>query len=382
MERIQNINVSRIQWCCQDHGITVDDLADQIKVRRDQFQRVMASGSGLTFRQLQGLANHFNRGVLFFVEAGPFDERRLRSPQFRTLQNQTPDLSPALKAFIERVEAHRDLYLSLREDLDPDEGPRFAPPKLPDHDWTQAAAIAREWLGLGETNAFAHYREAVEANGVLVFVSTGYPGAWRIPANSSVAGFSLYDSTCPVIVVRRQVYETRQSFTLMHELGHILLHQSSFIDDEEDLHSRVGRERAANAFAGRLLVPDAFLERIPDAGRPSDVALYDDWLRPFRREWGVSTEVILRRLLEAGRLGPTLYRAYRMWWEKQATLKQAGGGGRYRAREPLRLFGEGFVRTILDALHAQHISLNKASKYLDNIRIADVHRLEADVKGV
>ena len=42
----------------------------------------------------------------------------------------------------------------------------------------------------------------------------------------------------------------------------------------------------------------------------------------------------------------------------------------------------GYVRTVLDSLHASHISLNKASGFLDNITVSDVHKLEAHVAGL
>jgi Zn-dependent peptidase ImmA (M78 family) len=47
----------------------------------------------------------------------------------------------------------------------------------------------------------------------------------------------------------------------MHELGHVLLHKTSSIDDDADLYSREGHEREANAFAGYLLVPDDFRKK-------------------------------------------------------------------------------------------------------------------------
>ncbi len=36
------------------------------------------------------------------------------------------------------------------------------------------------------------------------------------------------------------------------------------------------------------------------------------------------------------------------------------------------MFGDAYVRTILDALSANHITLNKASSYLDNLKIKDL----------
>ncbi len=65
--------------------------------------------------------------------------------------------------------------------------------------------------------------------------------------------------------MKKLAWESQQSFTLMHELGHLLLHKTSSIDDECDLQSHQGQERDANAFAGHLLVPDSFLASIRDA---------------------------------------------------------------------------------------------------------------------
>ena len=48
----------------------------------------------------------------------------------------------------------------------------------------------------------------------------------------------------------------------MHELGHLLLHKTSSIDDDSDLHAHQGHEYEANHFAGLVLVPEHFLDRI------------------------------------------------------------------------------------------------------------------------
>lgn len=382
MDRIENINLDRIQWCCDDRGISLEELPEQVGISASTWEKFIEGERGLTFNQLRNVAKYFNRGVLFFLETGRVNERRLRSPQFRTIANQRADLSPKIKVLIEQVELHRDLYLSLLEDLDEDQAPGFAPPEMPRRNEQRAAAIAREWLGLNDEADFNAYREAIEDLGILVFRSMGYQGLWRIPENSGIVGFSLYHAQCPVIFVKRQRPETRQTFTLMHELGHLLLHKSSFIDDEDDLFSREGREQMANAFAGYLLLPDERLHAIDGATRPSDVSGYSAWLRPYTQRWGVSAEVILRRLLDTGQLEQAQYEGYRDWWRQQPAPQQTGGSRQYRNREPLHIFGGRFVRTVLDALHARQITLNKASAYLDNLKVKHVHELEAHLADV
>ncbi len=382
MERIQSINPERIAWCCADYGITPDDLATELGIAAANIEHVMAGEDGMTFNQLRKVAEYFGRGVLFFLEDGPVDSAQVHTAQFRTLANQKPEMSPSLKKLIERVERQRAVYLSLLEDLDESERLRFNPPELPRNDLHEAANIVRTWLGLGDVNDFDTYRAAVEAKGILAFRSNGYNGKWQIPKQNPTLGFTLYDPACPVIVIKKLSWESQQSFTLMHELAHLLLHKSSSIDDEQDFQSHQGREQDANAFAGLILVPDHFLASINDRARPVEVHEYDVWLDRQRKAWGVSTEVILRRLLDAGRLPQQLYAAYRQWRASLVVQEKDSGNRQYRYREPKHMFGDTFVRTVLDALNARHITLAKASSYLDSLKIKDLHQLESLYAGL
>ena len=189
--------------------------------------------------------------------------------------------------------SQRALFLSLREESEDSLWAPFNAPALPAENVAAAAKAARLWRGLDEgENDFESYRKAVEAKGILVFRTNGYNGPWQIAKDSPVAGFALYDVQCPVIVVKKMATDAPQAFTLMHELAHVLLHKASWLDEESDLRSTQGREREANLFAGLVLVPDHFLASISDAARPDDVAGFIEWLKPQRKAWGVSAEVI------------------------------------------------------------------------------------------
>ena len=374
MERIESINPERIQWCCADFGITLEALAAELGISNAGLEH-LRNGDGITFLQLKKVANYFGRGVLFFLEFEPLSKTAVHTLAFRTLANQKPELSGKMKRFIERVERQRDIYLALREELNNQDLPTFAAPKMPVGKISTTAAAAREWLNLGNENTFDDYRQAIEAKGILVFRSNGYNGQWQIGKDVPILGFTLYDAHCPVIVVKKQNSETQQSFTLIHELGHLLLDKTHSIDSEEDMYSTNSGERRANAFAGHLLVPDRFLNQIDDSCRPENASEYDTWLAKQCKAWGVSGEVILRRLLDCGRLSAEEYGAYRSW--RNALLPNLGEGGsrKYRNREPRHIFGDNFVKTVLDAVASQYITMTKASKYLDNLKASDLQEL-------
>ncbi|MGR9053156.1 MAG: ImmA/IrrE family metallo-endopeptidase [Gammaproteobacteria bacterium] len=382
MERIENINPDRIAWCCADHGITPETLASELDIAQASIERVMEGEAGLTFGQLRKIAAYFGRGALFFLDPNPVADDTVHTLQFRTLANQKPELSAKLKNLIERVERQRNAYLDLLEELNEAEARKFVPPDINGLVIPEAARLTRAWLNLSETNEFESYRKAVETKGILVFRTNGYTGKWQIPKDSPILGFTLYDIRCPVIVVKKR-FETQQAFTLMHELGHLLLHRTSSIDDERDFQCDVGSEHEANAFAGHLLVPDEFLQQVDDAERPNKVSEFDEWLDNPRKTWGVSTEMILRRLLDAGRLKQNLYVGYKNWWtESVKTSAEQRGTRKYRHREPKHIFGDIFVRTVFDALEARHITLAKASTCLDDIKISDLHQLERHLANV
>ena len=377
MDRIQSINPARIAWCCADHGITPEALAAEVGMSADRMSAVMLDGEGLTFNQLRSVAEYFGRGVLFFMDPNQVEPKQAHTVQFRTLAQQKPELSPKLKLLIERAEKQRQVFLSLQSDLEDGTWAPFVAPVLPTGQIAAAAGITRQWLGLSEANDFESYRSALESKGILVFRTNGFNGKWQIAKESPIVGFALYDAHCPVIVVKKLASEAPQAFTLMHELAHVLLHKTSWIDDETDLRSTQSAERDVNFFAGLVLVPDHFLDIISDQNRPEEVALLEEWLKPQRKKWGASTEVILRRLMDAGRLPHSVYEDYRAWASARKYNNDEQGGSRaYRHREPKHIFGDRYVRTVLDSLSAQHITLSEASGYLDGLKIADLHELE------
>jgi len=376
MERLDFVNADRLRWCCADHGITEDELATESGVSKSALDKVLQGERGLTYKQLKQIADYFGRGILFFLEGEGVTAEQVHTPQFRTLANKKPQLSAKFRRLIERVEKHRDFFLALKEDTEAEDFPRFEPPDLAALDTAEAARIARQWLGLGPNNTFDSYRLAVESRGILVFRSNGYNGNWQIAKSSPILGFSLYDANCPVIVIKKLDWEAGQSFTLMHELGHVLLHRASSIDDEGDMQSHVGEEREANAFAGRVLVPTEFLREIDLANIPDDVREFDAWLAPQRNRWGVSAEVILRRLMDTNRLPRNLYNEYRAVRGQIPNREDEHGVRLYRYREPTHIFGHTYVRSVLTALAARTISITKATSYLDTLKVGDVHKLE------
>lgn len=125
-----------------------------------------------------------------------------------------------------------------------------------------------------------------------------------------LSGFLFRDTSQKVIGVNTQHAPVRQTFTVAHELAHLLLH------DQEQLHLDRGfptvrlrddissqgiddAEKEANLFAAELLMPEKFLKH--DLARHIPLDLYDEGAIPdLARKYGVSVQALTFRLQYLG----------------------------------------------------------------------------------
>jgi Zn-dependent peptidase ImmA (M78 family) len=143
----------------------------------------------------------------------------------------------------------------------------------------------------------------------------------RRPAEDDLSGFLLRDNKeqRAVIGVNSKHPQNRQRFTIAHELGHFLLHETEKMHvDREDRGFQVKlrskgatselnvEEREANLFAAELLMPAVLLEK--DLFLENDVAnigdgfdlLNEKVLLPLARRYRVSSQALTFRLAYLG----------------------------------------------------------------------------------
>ena len=163
--------------------------------------------------------------------------------------------------------------------------------------------------------AFNEWRKAVEDLGVLVLQLS-------LPIEES-RGFSL-PNTPPVIVINAKDHIRARIFSLFHEYGHLLLDTGGICDwenqENQNILSRMNGsvEKFCNHFAGAFLVPkDALLNHSLIRAEMHIVDLSDECIVKIAKDFKVSREVILRRLVTLKLADWDLYEMkYRKWKEK------------------------------------------------------------------
>lgn len=183
-------------------------------------------------------------------------------------------------------------------------------------------------------------------------------------------GYSIFYEHAPIVVLNPKDSPEARSFTLLHELTHLMLRSQGICNLEESrfqdaAHREV--ERFCNAAAGLALVPGDLLRDHATVKRgPAGGAWEADDLASIARDFSVSLTVIARRLFELERLENETYHRLSRLFQRQARekAKKKPNGGPPPETMTLSRKGKPFVRLVLDGLNTDVISPLEARDYL------------------
>jgi Zn-dependent peptidase ImmA (M78 family)/transcriptional regulator with XRE-family HTH domain len=368
-------------WARKKTGYSVEDAARKARVPPDKLGAWEAGSGRPTVKQLRRLGHVYGRRLAVFYLAEPpkgfppiKDFRRAWGER-----RETP--SPELLAEVEAAQERREVALELFEeggeeipvvrlrvtlDADPDafaEGVRFALGVGVDQqfEWHHARAGFNAW------------REAVETLGVLALQMTTVD-------REEARGFSIVQRPLPAVVANNADPMVARSFTLIHELVHVALHEGGLCDLNDD--ARI--EQFCNRVAGAVLVPAASLleeETVREHDRGREWG--DDELRRLATRYRVSREVVLRRLLILGRTDERFYNAKRKElaeeWEKREPPAEPTWGPSPATTAVVRA-GPYFSRLVLSSYSHGSITASDVAGYL-GVRMKHVPSIERAVLG-
>ncbi|SRR6266566_1918766 len=385
VDRVDGLNPQVLRWARERAGLSVEDAAARLKKEAATLNAWEEGKEAPTFRQLEQLAEGiYHRPIALFFFPSPPEEPDARS-EFRTL--------PAIE--IERL--HADTRLAMREGLafreslyELTDGRNPAPRLITTSikpETTQAveqlAARVRDYLGItlarqfeweSTDEALKAWRQAVEDVGVFTFK--------RSFKQQGISGLCLSDKIFPIILVNNSTAHSRQIFTILHELGHLLFAVSGITkDDLGFIRQLTGASRdievACNRFAAEFLVPAASFPWDVFRNRSVDI---EQSVRTVATRYRVSREVILRRLLDRGLVDNDTYESLAARWSQEYLESRAGmSGGNYYATRATYL-GQSYMQLAFGRFYAGRVTLAELADHL-GVKARSIPRLEAFLGG-
>lgn len=225
----------------------------------------------------------------------------------------------------------------------------------------KAAAHARKKLGVDSEELIRDICGLVEDAGIKVYLSkTGFKKYFGISVSVDDGG--------PAICVKvgDDVSVERQIFTVSHEMGHILMHRSSYKKDE--IKELAKEEKAADAFASHFLMPQSVFVKEWESARGLHLV---NRVLHVKRIFRVSYMTILLRLIESGYADNSIIPTFRFEYNRLRghDLKNHYEPESYSEIEPEGLVKEDFMddrlhRLVREAYENELISLDRAAEIL------------------
>ncbi len=384
-------------WGRKTIGYDLDEAAKKIGVDPERLAKWEKGDKEdrPTVKKLFKIANVYKRPFAAFYFSSPpthWDEPYDKLEDWRTL----PDTEYAKKStglVLELREAarRREILLDLAEEMG-DVIRDFDLSRSHDESPASLAHRVRKVLGRSiedqkacsdSRDALRMWRTAVEENGVLVF-QTGFFNRNSVQMRE-MRGAALYFDQLPIIIMNSKDSVTARIFTIMHELGHLILRQSG-LSNFRVHHELVVEEVFCNEFAGELLVPSFDLLSELEVRNHTHSTWEDKELGKLATQYKVSKAVILRRLLENDRTTISHYkRTLEKWreeWEieNESTAGTSSGGPDFHTKF-VRCHGSRFVSSVLDAYDEEFINSSQLSEYLGS-KLKHIENIRDDLAKV
>ena len=378
-QAVTAINPRLLVWARERTGKRIEEVAEALGKSAEVIAAWEAGTAAPTYPQLETLAYKiYRRPIAIFFFPEPPDEP---DPEhsFRTLPDfELEELSADTRFKIRQARSFQISLYELNGGANPARSLIFRDVNVRGRSSAQVAEEVRQYLGIsfetqardwrGQAEAFKGWRSAIEEKGVFVFKD-----AFK---QDDVSGFCLYDVEFPVLYINNSLPATRQVFTLLHELAHILFATNGVTKvDDGYIRSLTGEAKRieifCNRFAADVLVPLPEMRRVA-GNRVPDENLIGELSQYFK----VSREVILRRYLDEGLVSQEHYAAMARLWaaEARSTRRAGSDGGDYYATKAVYL-GDTYLRLAFRRFYEGSLSLEQLADHL-NVRPKSVAGLE------
>jgi len=309
------INKNTLQVICSAKHVSTDFIARKVGCPKERVDRWVDPTDDLlpTILQAKKMAKCLHVPFAgLYMQPNDVPLKRIAPLQnFRTFSGESATDDSALYVGIYDLEQAKDFYLEICKEL----GTPKMQFQLDASMWNKSASVWAAMLrDVANVNLvmqfrlqsprqfYLYVRQQVELLGVFVHCFSDVD-------LDTARGLAIFYPDTPIIGINADDRPPAKTFTLIHELTHILKRQSSLCNEIFSSFSQNEEEIFCNAVAGEFLVPADALKIFIEKWASLDVLTIGN-IEQIAKQFSVSKEVIIRRLLDIKRISKTAYDAY------------------------------------------------------------------------
>ena len=360
------ITGSVLRWAINESGLSDNEFAQKVSSDPAKVQDWIAGQAQPTKTQFNKIVSTLKRPSAAFFLPDPPQHLNLPPPLRQSVGARNRELNAQELREIRWARRLQQLVAHLRAEgaSDVPQLPRFAPTDPPN----RAARLLRNRLDVplevqkrwpSPSAAFSGWRDAVEDTGVLVLILQLGPDAIR--------GFALWNDAAPLVAVNTTFIPQARAFTLIHEVGHLLLREDAASDEHighsASLSTGYTVERWCERMAAAVLLPRPAVRAAVPTGLSADEAY--QCAHRLANGFKVSVRAAAIRLMELDLAPNDLYAlVVSQSGQLDRPQRKGGGGGRSAAQTRIAQVGRAAARSIVDAVAANRLSERDARDHL------------------
>ena len=358
------VNYRLLVWARESLALMKTQASEKTKISIKRLTQLEDGEKQPTLDELKEFSKAYKRTIATLLLKEPPKEKPL--PKDRRTVN-SKDIGNFHEKTIIAVRKARALaksYVELREELGieiPKLNISFSLKNNPKEVAKEISEILRiaEVREINNINfALEAYIEKVESLGVAVFQLS--------LTQDNLRGLSIVDDIIPIIGIKRgQEPVHSKTFTLFHELGHILLNQGGLCD--LSLNTDIEIEKWCNSFSAGILIPTEELLQVEIVNEQkingSKIWKHIDLVK-LGNIFHVGPLAILRSLLENRLTTVAFYKEKHQAWNKPQFGRAKEPKGRELHKESIQERGRTSVSLAFSAFDQNRIDLKDLSDFL------------------
>ena len=218
-------NQKILKMCRKQMALTIKDV--QKKAGFNTLAKIENGEKQITIKQMDKLSQ------IYLIPSWVFLEKTLpieydfnkNIPSFRRFsKSNTKDFNYQSRFLVTKVESYRRNIIDLKKEMN-DRISKFNPPvnKLMSSNIMSVSKSIRDWINPDDKFFnFNLWRKSLENVGVFVFLTSSFQ-SWSKIDSRHFRGLSIYYDKLPIIIINNSDIYKAMSFTLLHELGHLLM---------------------------------------------------------------------------------------------------------------------------------------------------------------
>lgn len=352
------------KWLRESSGWTIEDVAKRLKTSRETILKFEKGGKNPSMRQLKELANAFKRPVAAFLLSKQKAERPLPK-DYRMLPDKKDVFDKKTVLTIRKVRNLQEVSRELLTNVEDQIKPKVKRRTVKEDPVALASELRAKFEITDELQRkfkspyefFNHIRDGLEDLNILVF-------QYSMPVEDA-RGFALVDKRPNIIVINTKDSIEARLFSLMHELGHILLGESAIDLADVTTTSQNEIEKWCDFFSANFLLPKTLARSVFKEKQAS--LTETTTLNYLSRKYKVSKAMLLVSMNNTGFITRTKMKEVFDRYKPKPKTKKKGeksGGGVSVDKRCLSEKGTKFISLVANNYDRNNITYTDALSYL------------------